>query len=219
MQTTEIKKLSESLAALIRKLGSNPSMNNLTMPELLAESRLTRGDIEPFSYYEHPQTESYGRLMIYQSERIKVFVLTWNTGDFTAIHDHEPAEWGSVLFFGDLTHRLYTIENDQVILRQADIFHSGNRVGVTGSLVHAMGNLSAVPALTLHIYGTNSQFGTGLNARVFDLEMGRAVMTDGAAFLSRNHADSIILPDRIWADGATLSDYKRNTSIWRAKHT
>ncbi len=102
---TEKIALSGTLAALISKLESKAGITNKDMLELLAEAKITREDIEPYSYWDHPESLSYGRRGVYLSDRVKVFVLSWNNGDFTAIHDHEPAEWGAVQFFGDISHR------------------------------------------------------------------------------------------------------------------
>ena len=207
--------LTEPLAGLISRLESNLSISNQTMLELLSEANITREDIEQYSSYDHPANLSYGRRGVYLSDRVRVFVLSWNIGDFTAIHDHEPAEWGAVQFFGDISHRLYTTKENQIVLSASDVIHIGTMVGVSGNLIHAMGNLSAERALTLHIYGTNSKFNQDLTARVFDLEMERVVLTDGPAYLDRPATSCKVLPDRIRADQATLEDYQKNTLIWR----
>ncbi len=213
----EISELTGPIAKLIAELEANPMISIQVMLDLLADASLTINDIDPFSYFNHPEGESYGRLSVYQSKRLKVLVLSWNPGDFTAIHDHEPAEWGAVQFFGDISHRLYSLENNQVVLQQAATIQHGQMVGVTGKLIHAMGNLSSQPAFTLHIYGTNTEFNTEFNTRVFDLELGKVVMTEGPAFLTRNPASCNVTSDGVTAKGETWNDYVQNTTVWRSK--
>ena len=214
---TETKSITRPLADLISRLESIPEVDNRIMHELLQEATLTQEDIAPYSFYDHPDTMSYGRMEIYRSDRLRVFALSWNPGDFTAPHDHEPAGWGAVQFFGTIDHRLYSVEGDQIVLKQAAHVPAGTMVGVTGSLIHAMGNLGTERTMTLHIYGTNSVYNGDLLARVFNLEMNRVVMTAGAAFLASGAAKNEILPLEIRAEGETLQDYLSYTSVWRAR--
>ena len=181
------------IAQLIRKIESAAAIDNSMLLAWLAESDLEVADILSFSYFNHPGRESYGRNQIYLSTRVKIFVMSWNPGDFTAIHDHEPSEWGAVQFFGDISHRLYSVDGNIIRLKQSDTLHSGMRVGVNGRLIHAMGNHSGNPVLTLHIYGTNSNFDGSWRTRVYEPEKKRVILTDGSAFLDRTDSNFEIL--------------------------
>lgn len=205
--------LPKSIAELVKIIETAASIDNSILQAWLSEADIQAGDILPFSYSDHPAQESYGRTRIYQSARVKIFVMTWNPGDFTAIHDHEPAEWGAVQFFGEIEHRLYSADNNHVILKQADTLHSGMRAGVTGRLIHAMGNHTSQPVLTLHIYGTNSNFSTNWLTRVYEPEKERVILTDGSAYLNPTDSDYRVLQERIRFDEAALEDHRQNSLI------
>jgi hypothetical protein len=199
--------LPETLSGLIARIEGAPIMNNELLLDFLAQLPIRVEDIESYSFFNHPLYESYGRREVFRSERLKIFVMSWNPGDFTAIHDHEPDEWGAVLFFGNMAHRLYALENGHLVLKQAATIPPGIKVGVTGSLIHAMGNQSDKPALTLHIYGSNSKLGNDLKTLVYELERNRIILTDGSAFLNRQDNEYTVVSEVLLTNEATLLDH------------
>ena len=134
--------------------------------------------------------------------------MTWNPGDFTAIHNHGVTEWGGVYFFGNATHRLYEFEYGNLKLSRKDIFEKGQTAAVCGDLTHMMGNPGKTGFMTLHIYGSNKNLNDRLNnEKVFLPEHKIVATTNGPAFL--NAGEEIKISEEFFNNYTedTLLDY------------
>jgi hypothetical protein len=135
--------------------------------------------------------------------------MSWAPGDFTAIHNHGHVEWGCVLALGNATHRLYSFENDILVLRSTRPVLPGTREELRGNLVHMMGNLGEENIFSLHIYGINqNQLPLSANSRVFSPEKNCTFITNGPAFLDLSNElikETAPLPK---IETAALQDYQ-----------
>jgi hypothetical protein len=146
-------RLNELIGVIENQISSIASFSNDQLISLIKQFNLTVDDLASYQAFDHPLTESYGRKVVYHSDRLKVMVMSWNSGDFTAIHDHQPA-------------------------------------------------------MTLHIYGTDSRFSDEKVSRIYEVEKGRVILTDGSAFIDRNEEDYLVLNEEIAIDPETLRDYQ-----------
>lgn len=162
---------------------------------LIKESGILKEDISEFSQFDHDAKLSYGRLRVHEGSNFSIYVMSWSPGDFTAIHSHGISDWGAVCFFGNIDHRLYKFDNNNLELLQKSIVPKGTVAPVSGSLIHAMGNLSQDFVETLHIYGSNKGISnSNQDSLVFELEKKIARITSGSAFINmekENYKDSI----------------------------
>ena len=136
--------------------------------------------------------EHYARNQVYSAEdgSMSLFVMVWNPGQWTPVHDH--GTWGMVgVLKGALQERNFIRvdprerEDSGVILRRGGISVLGK-----GSIATFVPNpdhihRTGVPrdweqAVTLHLYGRNMS-----NYNRYDLELGRRVAVDV-------HTDSIV---------------------------
>jgi predicted metal-dependent enzyme (double-stranded beta helix superfamily) len=207
--------LQKSIQTVIDKLQGNLSINNSVLAEIIHSSNVTESDLKEFSEFNHNQNDSYGRRQIYKTENFGIYVMSWCKGDFTAIHSHGHSEWGAVYFLGDADHRTYFANGNELKLMSSEIIKTGSIAAVCGDLVHAMGNLSDNPFLTLHIYGSNSYKGTITeDSKVYELNKNRIRTTLGPAFL--NIADDLCKADEngIITDDKTLEDFENFTKLF-----
>ncbi len=207
--------LQKSIQTVIDKLQGNLSINNSVLAEIIHSSNVTESDLKEFSEFNHNQNDSYGRRQIYKTENFGIYVMSWCKGDFTAIHSHGHSEWGAVYFLGDADHRTYFANGKELKLMSSEIIKTGSIAAVCGDLVHAMGNLSDNPFLTLHIYGSNSYKGTITeDSKVYELNKNRIRTTLGPAFL--NIADDLCKADEngIITDDKTLEDFENFTKLF-----
>ncbi len=186
------KDLPASALHLIEKLSQSNNPDNDTVSRIVSEIPFSRHDFEPFSNYNHPIEENYGRCLLFGNRQFEIFLMSWSAGDFTAIHNHGDAEWGCVRCFGETTHRQYVFKNEWLELSAIERFSNGQVVPVCGQLIHMMGNSGPAPLLTLHIYGRN----TGLNGcpapeTLFIPERQCKVITNGPAFVTLLRENSI----------------------------
>jgi len=176
---------SKPLQNLINEIKNQSVVDNPTLAEIVQSNKLTNKDIAPFVSYNHGNNESYGRKLIYDNGNFKILLMSWKSGDFTAIHNHGYTEWGSVYFFGDATHRLYEVDKDELKLVRKDNFYKGQIASVCGDLTHIMGNSSDENFTSLHIYGSNTRSNNvSADAKVYVPELQKIVTTLGSAYLN-----------------------------------
>jgi cysteine dioxygenase len=170
-------------------------------------SSLNLDDFKHYSTSNHPPDESYGRQTIYQDSKLRVLFMTWCPGDFTAIHNHGPAEWGYVYAFGDITHRIYKEKGQQLKLDNSETFKARQLAVVSPGLIHMMGNQGEQLVQSLHIYGVDHDFGFVENAKVFQPETSQVVEAYGPAFL--NLQEHFIVSKKRYEryDICTIMDY------------
>lgn len=181
MNTTFSKKIE----SLIKDIKNQHFLTNPLISEIVESNCITESDIACYVSYNHSSKESYGRQLIYDNGNFKILLMSWKSGDFTAIHNHGYTEWGCVYFFGEATHRLYSISDGELRISQKDNFHNGQIASVCGDLTHIMGNLSSNDFTTLHIYGSNSRKkDVSKDTTVYLPEMDKQVTTMGPAYLN-----------------------------------
>ncbi len=197
-----------SIKNLIKGLESLKIINNKILIDVVSENRIKSSDLKLYEMFEHCPKESYGRMPIYDNGNFKILLMSWKAGDFTAIHNHGYTEWGCVYFLGDATHRLYSVENNELKVIQKDDFYNGQIAPVCGDLTHMMGNAGKSDFTTLHIYGSSNNGYKALeDARIYYPEFKKMVTTMGSAFL--NIKKDLILEERPFDkfDNETLNDY------------
>jgi cysteine dioxygenase len=199
---------SSSLQRLIEGIEKNNITEGQNLVELMKTIDLKSGDFDAYTYFDHSITESYGRTKIYEADNYVIFLMSWAQGDFTAIHSHGYTDWGAVYFCEDVSHRLYEIENNNIELIDNSLIPASTIVAVTGSLVHAMGNLNEKPVKSLHIYGSNQQMSNANDfSRVYELEKNQIRITDGAAYININEDKCKETIGGLVASKATVLDY------------
>jgi hypothetical protein len=174
---------------LLFELDHQPNMNNDLVSQILSGIKLSEEALEPYVFTNHPVNESYGRKLIWDNGDYKILLMTWHPGDFTAIHNHGYTEWGGVYFFGEATHRLYHVENNELTLIQKNVFPNGQVASICGDLTHLMGNAGNRDIITLHVYGSNTRKeNVSEDAKVYVPEFQKVFTTMGSAYLNMNKA-------------------------------
>lgn len=204
-----------SVRKIIENLKDNFSMNNSKLSEIVHNANVTEKDLLQFSDFNHNPKDSYGRCEVYKTENFGIYVMSWAKGDFTAIHSHGHSEWGAVYFLGDADHRTYFANGKELKLMSSEIIKKGSIAAVCGDLVHAMGNLSENPFLTLHIYGSNSYNGTITeDSRVYELNKNRIRTTLGPAFINISDELCKSTENDIITDEKTIQDFENFTQLF-----
>lgn len=189
------KTLPKSIENLVKDIKHQDCLNNSLISEIVGSNHISENDVAQYVFYNHSPNESYGRQLIYDNGSFKILLMSWKSGDFTAIHNHGYTEWGCVSFFGEATHRLYSVTGDELKIVQRDNFHKGQIIPVCGDLTHIMGNSSSENFTTLHIYGSNTrQNDISKDAIVYLPELNKEVTTMGSAFL--NMSEQLILSQK-----------------------
>jgi cysteine dioxygenase len=209
MESVENRSItSASLLRLIKAIESEENIDNRLLKEIIQQSGLDEADFHQFTRFNHDIAESYGRNKIYEGVRFSVFLMSWAPEDFTAIHSHGYCEWGAVVFFGDMNHRLYKTAENKVELVEKSIVPKGTIAPVTGRLVHAMGNLSDSPVMSLHMYGSNNLLiNSNDDSIVYELEKKLVRTTNGSAYINMPDEFYKKTESGIETNVETISDY------------
>lgn len=199
---------SKNLKRLVQDIKHQKFLTNPLVSEIVEYNHISESDVAGYVSYNHLPNESYGRQLIYDNGNFKILLMSWKSGDFTAIHNHGYTEWGCVYFFGNATHRLYSITNDELKILKRDNFLKGQIASVCGDLTHIMGNSGTEDFTTLHIYGSNSRKrDVSKDAIVYVPELNKEVTTMGSAYL--NMDKNLILTEKpiISMNHEVVADY------------
>ena len=174
----------EKLNSIIAEIEKHEHIDSDYLVRFLQSATIKQEDFLAFSDFDHHVHFSYGRTKIFTGCNFVIFLMSWGKNDFTAIHNHGQCDWGAVYFLGEVNHRGYQLDNNQIVLTGKSVVPTGTVVPVKGELIHAMGNLTDKPSLSLHIYGLNHSIDTmDTTTRIFELEKKRVRFTSGEAFI------------------------------------
>lgn len=198
----------KNIESLIKDIKHQKILTNPLVLEIVENNHIPDNDVASYVSFNHSPNESYGRQLIYDNGNFKILLMSWKSGDFTAIHNHGYTEWGCVYFFGEATHRLYSVTSDELKILQKDNFSKGQVASVCGDLTHIMGNSSSKNFTTLHIYGSNTlKNDVSKDAIVYLPELNKEVTTMGSAYL--NMDKQLILTEKpmIKVSREVVADY------------
>lgn len=182
---------SEKLRKLINILNDSADWDNESVIDLVKKMKIEEEDVRKYQLYQHEPQYSYGRNEIYVNERFRIYLMSWDSGDATAIHDHGSTGWGCVQFIGDATHRSYKVEDDSLQLVDSGAIPKGTLVPVAGNFIHLMSNAGVESVCTLHIYGRNTPNPENEVAVIYQPELGRTVTTSGTAYLNMDESEIV----------------------------
>lgn len=172
-----------SIQHLIELLQQNSNTTPRHVKYCIEQAHVSPEDLIPWADFNHPVTDSYGRKLVFHGGYFEIMVMSWMSGDFSAIHDHGGAEWGAVQCFGQADHYIYMVEKNTIKTLKSKPYTPGIIHTVTHDLIHQMGNPGDTPFLSLHVYGcTQNQTSITGNARIFDLLEEAIQYTDGGVF-------------------------------------
>ncbi len=181
-----LDKLPRSLKYIAEKLEANRQLRPADMRRIVLDAEVQPEELEPWSDFDHPVQDSYGRQLLYKGGHFEIMVMSWRPGDFSTIHDHGYTQWGAVQVFGPAEHATFRIDDDKVSTLARWQMQNRDVIGVHHDLLHQMGNPSSDTFfLTLHVYGEPEDIDnvTG-DARILDLEKGEIHRVDGGVFFA-----------------------------------
>ena len=149
---TEIIPGLERLAELIDMNGE------MTIPKIvdyIKTAAISIEDLLPYADFDHPKEDGYGRQIAVAGKHYEIMVMSWNPGDFSAVHDHGYTTWGAVQVFGHVMHHTFAIKQDRFAITRKEIIADGTIIKVNNPLIHQMGNVTSSSYLTMLVYGDN----------------------------------------------------------------
>ena len=177
--------ISPGLKRLADLIDNNGEMSISKVADFVKTASISVEDLVPYADFDHPKEDGYGRQIAVAGKHYEIMIMSWNPGDFSAVHDHGYTTWGAVQVFGPVMHHTFAIKKDRFTLTKKEILTNGTIIKVNNLLIHQMGNVTSSPYLTLHVYGDNVHVGdVTADSRVFELETGLIKHTTGGAFFN-----------------------------------
>jgi cysteine dioxygenase len=198
----------QSIQQLIKSIEAEPKMTPKKAKELVEAANITAEDLMPYADFEHPVEDCYGRKMLYDAGAFEIMVMSWNPGDFSAIHNHGYTEWGAVQVFGTAQHNIFNLKEKYLTTAKKEVLMPGEVVKVNNALIHQMGNSTTAPYLTLHLYGCNTRNElVTADSYIYELEKKRIVETTGGAFFNLSADEVKTVKEELSADEETYIYY------------
>ena len=177
--------LTPNLRALVAAIEVNGTLSVAQARSLLQQSPVTATELSPWSDFEHPAEDGYGRRMIRNGGYYELMVMSWRDGSMSAIHDHGRTAWGAVRLYGDAEHAIFRHRGKTMWTCSRRRLSSGTVLPVSHDLIHQMGNVGQAPYVTLHLYGCDGcDGGITHGARLFDLDEQAIQFTNGGVFFA-----------------------------------
>ncbi len=175
--------LPQSLRRIVNAAQRDGIKSPADAAEVLRRSNVSLSDLMPWANYDHSVLDSYGRRPVMVGPNFELMVMSWESGDFSAIHDHGHTQWGAVMHFGHAEHAVYENRNEQLRTEERTMMEPGQINPVNHDLIHQMGNPTNERFLSLHLYGCADPVdGVTGDARIFDLLNNEIQLTDGGVF-------------------------------------
>lgn len=183
MSHSKATQLPRSIQNIIKQLSNGAGFRPADVINVLKEAQVEATDLAPWSDFNHPKADSYGRKLVYQGANFEILVMSWVPGDFSTIHDHGYTKWGAVQIFGSAEHATFRYDDGLISTLARWKVNPGDVVGVSQALIHQMGNPSETPFLSLHVYGANKNLtNITADARIFDLANDQIQYHNGGVF-------------------------------------
>jgi hypothetical protein len=137
---------STELAARCSELLEDPGLCEATQLELLAARIAERPDLWKPLVRIDPDRRRYE--LLYEDERIDIWVLSWMAGQRTGFHDHDISDVGIACVQGELDEGMLTLGTSATCIR---LRRGALRRGA-GGYIHAVAHHQGQPAVSIHAY-------------------------------------------------------------------
>ena len=178
LQTVEVAPFSDELAARTSDLLSQPGLLPVAALEQLVRRIAARPDLwRPLVVVDRDRRRYE---LLYEDNRIDIWVLSWMPGQRTGFHDHDRSGVGLICAQGELDEGSLAIGAEaQTIRMTAGITRSG-----PGGYLHAVAHHAGEPAVSIHAYSPPlvcvGQYRVDRHGRLQrELEHGRKELQDG----------------------------------------
>ena len=134
-----------------RALAAQQAPSLSAILEFADQVELSDTDLDALALPDH--AHPYGRRVLLADPRLEVMVATWTPGVTCAPHDHGGSVGGVRVLRGRSRHRIYTIEDGELVLCREHVAAPGEVLSFGANLIHSMASEDPdTPLMTLHFY-------------------------------------------------------------------
>ncbi len=146
LQPVPVAPFSAELAARASELLAEPGVLSVPALEDLVARIAARPDLWRPLVVVDAERRRYE--LLYDDNRVDIWVLSWMPGQRTGFHDHDRSGVGLICAQGELDEGSLTIGADAETIRMtAGTFRSGS-----GGYIHAVAHHAGAPAVSIHAY-------------------------------------------------------------------
>ena len=175
---------------LISKLDALSSFEPADLLKILKSSSISTETLLPWSTFDHDPKEGYGRREVFKGKHYEIMVMSWCSGDYTAVHNHGIAEWGAVKVFGRLEHINFKRDDNFISTIYKEKLSENEVLAVNQALIHQMGNPFDENCLSLHVYGTSTvSKSVTANSQIFEIGKHEIQEVNGGVFYDLKNND------------------------------
>jgi predicted metal-dependent enzyme (double-stranded beta helix superfamily) len=146
LQTVEVTPFSAELAARTSELLDQPGMLGVGSLERLVRRLADRPDLwQPLVVVDRERRRYE---LLYEDDRVDIWVLSWMPGQRTGFHDHDISGVGLICVQGELDEGSLAIGSEAETVRMTP---GVSRRG-PGGYIHAVAHRAGEPAVSIHAY-------------------------------------------------------------------
>lgn len=146
LQTVEVSPFSAELAARTSELLDEPGTLTAEALERLVRRLADRPDLwQPLVVVDRERRRYE---LLYEDQRVDIWVLSWMPGQRTGFHDHDRSGVGLVCVQGELDEGSLAIGSEAETVRMV---RGASRSG-PGGYIHAVSHRAGEPAVSIHAY-------------------------------------------------------------------
>ncbi|TML71387.1 MAG: cysteine dioxygenase [Actinobacteria bacterium] len=146
LATVQVAHFSDELAARTSELLDEPGELSVSELERLVERIAARPDLwRPLVVVDRDRRRYE---LLYEDERVDIWVLSWMPGQRTGFHDHDRSGVGLVCAQGELIEGSLAIGADP----ESTSMTEGIVRGGPGGYIHAVAHQRGEPAVSIHAY-------------------------------------------------------------------
>jgi len=146
LHNVEVALFSPELAARTSELLDEPGTLSPDALEELVRRLADRPDLwQPLVVVDRDQRRYE---LLYEDERVDIWVLSWMPGQHTGFHDHDRSGVGLVCVRGELDERNLAVGAEAEAVRMSP----GTSRSGAGGYIHAVAHRAGEPAISIHAY-------------------------------------------------------------------
>ncbi len=146
LATVQVAHFSHELAVRTSELLDEPGVLSVSELERLVERIAARPDLWRPLVVADRDRRRYE--LLYEDERVDIWVLSWMPGQRTGFHDHDRSAVGLVCVRGELIEGSLAIGVDP----ESTLMTEGVVRGGHGGYIHAVAHQRGEPAVSIHAY-------------------------------------------------------------------
>lgn len=117
---------------------------------------------QDWKHYANFSDLHYTRNLVDDNDMLEMIVLCWNPGQESRIHNHGDSDCFMVVLEGEIVEKRFAVEGSAIdagtcpnlsLISETKLAYGSDAVHIHDKLgVHAVGNATDKPAVTLHVY-------------------------------------------------------------------